>query len=106
LFVNVAAPAGELRAEVLDVDGTPIAPYTSAACIPVRGDSTCARVVWTAAADLAQVSNRPVRFKFSVKNGSLYAFWVSTDPNGASHGYVAAGGPGFTSDIDTIGRRS
>jgi hypothetical protein len=106
LFVNVAAPAGELRAEVLDVTGAPIAPFTAAACVPVRGDSTCARVVWTGRTDLAQVSERPVRFKFTVTNGSLYAFWVAADPNGASGGYVAAGGPGFTSDIDTVGRRT
>jgi hypothetical protein len=103
LFVNIAAPGGELRAELLDVDGNTIAPYSSATCVPVRGDSTCARVVWTSAADLASVANRPVRFKFTVTNGSLYAFWVSADPNGASRGYVAAGGPGFTSDIDTVG---
>jgi len=106
LFVNVAAPAGELRAEVLDVDGNTLAPYSNSACIPVRGDSTCARVAWTGAADLASVANRPVRFKFTVTNGSLYAFWVSADPNGASRGYVAAGGPGFTSDIDTVGKRA
>ena len=106
LFVNFAAPAGELRAEVLDVNGAPIAPFTAAACVPVRGDSTCARVVWTGRTDLAQVSERPVRFKFTVTNGSLYAFWVAADPNGASGGYVAAGGPGFTSDIDTVGLRA
>ena len=103
LFVNVAAPAGELRAEVLDADGNTLAPYSSAACVPVRGNSTCAHVAWTGAADLASVSNRPVRFKFTVTNGSLYAFWVSADSNGASCGYVAAGGPGFTSDIDIVG---
>jgi hypothetical protein len=100
LFVNLAAPAGELRVEVLDVDGNTIAPYTSATCIPVHGDSTSAHVVWTGAADLASVSNRSVRFKFTVANGSLYAFWVSADANGASRGYVAAGGPGFSGLID------
>jgi len=106
LFVNIAAPAGELRAEVLDVNGSPIAPYTSASCVPARGDSTCARVVWTNAHDLSAVANRPVRFKFTVTNGSLYAFWVSADASGASRGYVAAGGPGFTGDTDTVGRET
>jgi len=100
LFVNLAAPAGELRVEVLDVDGNTIAPYTSATCIPVHGDSTSAHVAWTGAADLAALSNRTVRFKFTVVNGSLYAFWVSADASGASRGYVAAGGPGFSSPID------
>ena len=105
LFVNVSAPAGELRVELLDADGKTIAPYTSAACIPVRGDSTCARVSWSGASDVAALANRPVRFRFQVTSGALYAFWVSPDATGASHGYVAAGGPGFTGPTDTVGRR-
>ena len=36
-------------------------------------------------------------------NGSLYSFWVSGSSNGASNGYVAANGPGFTTDTDTVG---
>jgi hypothetical protein len=105
LFVNLAAPAGELHVEVLDVNGTTIAPYSSVACVPVRGDSTCARVTWNNTPDLAPLVNRPVRFRFSVANGALYAFWVSSDPNGASNGYVAAGGPSFTGLTDTVGHR-
>ncbi len=34
---------------------------------------------------------------------SPYSFWVSLDKTGASHGYVAAGGPGFDGPIDTLG---
>jgi hypothetical protein len=33
-------------------------------------------------------------------------FWISPDDSGASHGYVAAGGPGFTSNVDTVGNRT
>jgi hypothetical protein len=33
--------------------------------------------------------------RFSVRNGSLYSFWVSRDGLGRSGGYVAAGGPAF-----------
>jgi len=104
LFVNAAAPAGELRVEVLDEAGKTIAPYTAAACVPVRGDSTCARVAWSGAPDLSALAHRPVRFRFQLTNGALYAFWVSTDTTGASHGYVAAGGPGFTGPTDAVGR--
>jgi hypothetical protein len=106
LFVNIAAPAGELRVEVLDVAGNPISPYTSASCMPLRGDNTCARVEWTGGPDITALANRPVRFKFHMTNGALYAFWVSGDANGASRGFVAAGGPGFTSPVDTVGRSS
>jgi hypothetical protein len=105
LFVNLAAASGDLRVEVLDDAGKTIAPFSEAACVPVRGNSTSARVIWTGAPDLAALANRPVRFKFHVTNGSLYAFWVSADPTGASRGYVAAGGPGFTGPTDTVGRR-
>ena len=105
LFVNLAAPAGELRVDVLDAAGNTIAPYTAATCVPVRGDSTSARVVWTGAPDLAALANRPVRFRFHVTNGAMYAFWVSPETTGASHGYVAAGGPGFTGPIDTVGHQ-
>ena len=105
LFVNLAAPAGDLRVEVLDAAGNTIAPYTAATCVPVRGDSTSVRVVWSGAQDLAALANRPVRFRFQLTNGALYAFWVSAETTGASHGYVAAGGPGFTGPVDTVGRR-
>ena len=44
--------------------------------------------------------------RFHLKNGSLYAFWVSPDESGASHGYVGAGGPGFTGPRDTVGRNA
>jgi hypothetical protein len=36
-----------------------------------------------------------VKFRFHVAGGSLYAFWVTPDENGASYGYVGAGGPAF-----------
>ena len=103
LFVNVAASSGDLRVEALDVSGATIAPYTAAACMPVRGDSTCAQVTWNGAADLSPLAGRAVRFKFHLANGALYAFWVSPDASGASHGFAAAGGPGFTTTTDTVG---
>ncbi len=103
LFVNVAASSGDLRVEALDVSGAAIAPYTAAACVPIRGDSTCAQVTWNGAADLSPLAGRAVRFRFHLTSGALYAFWVSPDASGASHGYVAAGGPGFTTTTDTVG---
>jgi len=103
LFVNVDAPDGQLRVEVLDKVGRAIEPFTRDACRPLSCDKTLARVTWQGAGDLARVSDRPVRFRFHLRRGKLYAFWVSPDTTGASHGYVAAGGPGFTGPMDTIG---
>ncbi len=103
LFVNVAAPQGELRVEALDREGRPAAPFTRENCDAIRADKTLQLVKWRGADDLSSLAGRPVKFRFHLKNGSLYSFWVSPDESGASHGYVAAGGPGFTGPADTVG---
>jgi hypothetical protein len=105
LFVNVAAERGELRAEVLDRDGRAVAGLTRDDCVPVRGDSTRAAVTWKGA-DLARLAGQAVRFRFHLRNGALYAFWVSPEETGASHGYVAADGPGLTGPTDTVGAKA
>lgn len=103
LFVNVDCPQGELKAEVLAKDGKVIQPFTAANCNALSCDKTLARVTWKPGRDLSSLAGKPVRFRFHLQGGSLYAFWVSPGPSGASHGYVAAGGPGLTGPTDTIG---
>ena len=102
LFVN-ADLKGELRAEVLNPNGEMIPPFSRDNCNPVSGDKTLLSVTWKGAGDLSAVSGKPVRFRFYIRKGSLFSFWVSPDTSGASHGYVAAGGPGFTGTTDTVG---
>lgn len=104
LFANIDAPRGSLSAEVLDADGQPIEPFTFANCQPIQGDTTLSQIRWKGDADLAKLAGQPVRFRFKVENGKLYSFWVSRDESGRSDGYVAGGGPGFTSNIDTVGK--
>jgi hypothetical protein len=104
LFVNVLCPRGELKVEVLDKDGEVIEPFTLENCEPIAADKTLVQVNWEGNKDLADLAGKPVRFKFYLENGSLYSFWVSPDESGASHGYVGAGGPGFTGPTDTIGQ--
>jgi hypothetical protein len=103
LFVNVASESGELRVEALDSHGNVIAPFFSVECLPIRSDNTIQEVRWKNAEDLSTLADRPVRFRFHLRDGSLYSFWVSPDRSGASHGYVAAGGPGFSGPVDTVG---
>ncbi|MBM4034431.1 MAG: hypothetical protein FJ291_22015 [Planctomycetes bacterium] len=118
LFVNLACPKGDFRAEVLGADGKPIAPFTRENCTvggaSLPRDSTCLPVTWKGADDLSALvggaslprdSRKPIRFRFHLRSGSLYAFWVSPDKTGASHGYTAAGGPGLPGPTDTIGTR-
>ena len=80
-----------------------IEPFTRDACTAVRTNSTRHRVQWEGAEDLSHLVGRPVRFRFYLRGGRLYSFWVSPDESGASYGYVAAGGPGLTGPRDTVG---
>jgi Carbohydrate esterase, sialic acid-specific acetylesterase len=103
LFVNANTAKGALRAEICDESGAPIAPFTLDNCQPLSSDSTLAQIGWNGGDDLSSLAGKPVRIRFRVKDGSLYAFWVSRDQTGRSDGYVAAGGPGYTSLVDTVG---
>jgi hypothetical protein len=93
-----------LQAEILDEQDQVIQPFTRANCVAVSEDKTLLPVTWNGAADLSALSGKPVKFRFYLRNGSLYSFWVSPDASGASHGYIAGGGPGFTGPTDTVGR--
>ena len=104
LFVNVDCPGGELKAEVLDKAGKAIEPFTRENCKAVSCDKTLVGVSWKGGKDLSALAGKPVRLRFHLSGGSLYSFWVSPDASGASHGYVAAGGPGFSGPTDTVGR--
>jgi hypothetical protein len=98
LFVNTDV-VGELRVEVLDTGGQPIAPFTRENCRPVRGDSTRAALSWNSGS-LAQLSGRTVKLRFWLEQGRLYAFWISRWPTGESGGATAAGGPEFAGTFD------
>jgi len=105
LFVNVAAAKGELRAELLDAGGNPLPPFTRDNCEAMTLDSTRAEVRWKGVSDLSAHAGKPVRLRFHLRGGSLYSFWISPDASGASHGYLAAGGPGHAGTRDTEGAK-
>lgn len=105
LFVNASAAEGELRAEALDQAGQVIAPFTAENCEPIRADITRAEIRWKGAEDLSAIAGKLVRFRFTLRKGEIYAFWVSSDRNGASGGYIAAGGPSFDGPTDNTGSR-
>jgi hypothetical protein len=103
LFVNVQDPQGRLQVEITDANGNVIAPFTRQNSVVLSVDKTLQEVTWNGVSDLSSLANQPVKVRFYLTNGELYSFWVSADASGASHGYVAAGGPGFTGNIDTVG---
>lgn len=63
-------------------------------------DSTKQRLAWKGTDDLSALTGKSVRFRFHLTNTQLYALWVSAKNNGASVGYVAAGGPEFVGPKD------
>jgi hypothetical protein len=73
--------------------------------VPVRANKTLQGVRWKGVDDLGRLAGKTVILRFGLQNGKLYSFWVSPDSSGASHGYVAAGGPGFAGITDTLGNR-
>jgi len=106
LFVNVDTRGGELQVEVLDEKFKPIRSFTRENCNIISSNSTIQEINWKKKSDLALLKGRKVRFKFYLKKGSLYSFWVTPDKLGASYGYVAAGGPGLIGNKDTEGKRA
>ena len=103
LFVNTAASDGELRVEILGEDDKPLGPYTREGCVPVSTDTTRTRVQWQEADSVTDLAGHTIRFRFHLRNGALFSFWVSPSESGASNGYLAAGGPGLTGHTDTAG---
>lgn len=106
MFVNVNCPAGELKVEILDKNNKVIDGFSADKCKAVTIDSTIQQVEWNSISDLSSLAGEEVRFRFKLKNGDLYAFWVSPSTNGESNGYVAGGGPGYTSNKDTEGKKA
>jgi predicted neuraminidase len=88
-FVNLR---GSLQVEMLDSAGKVIEVSKV-----VSGDATRLRVPLE---QLGSVAGKPVQFRFKLLEGSLFSFWVTRDREGASFGYVGAGGPGFAGTKD------
>lgn len=90
LFVNANTPGDALTVECLDEDGKVISGFERQSCQAFSGNSTCAEVRWQHA-NLGSLAGRPVRFRFHLDRGDIYAFWVTDSAIGDSHGYHAAG---------------
>lgn len=106
LFVNVDCPKGVLRAELLDEKENVIPGFSAQECRPLSVNSTITQIKWKNNKDIPTQNNTPIRIKFHLTNGELYSFWVSKDESGASNGYNAAGGPGFSGSIDVEGKNA
>jgi hypothetical protein len=106
MFVNVDDKKGQLQIEVLDENYRIIKPFDRENCRIISVNNTIQEITWKKGNDLAVLKGKKVRFKFYLKNGSLYSFWVTPDKLGASYGYAGAGGPGLNGNKDTEGKRA
>ena len=70
LFVNVDTIKGELRVETLDRNGKVLA-----ASAPMKGDLPREQVIWKTG-NLAALNGKVVSMRFSLRNASLYSYWV------------------------------
>lgn len=77
LHLNALARPGSIRVEVLDLDGAPIAGFTSEDVQPVEEtDSLDATVAWNGDHTLAELSGTAIRLRFHIQGARLYSFWV------------------------------
>jgi len=78
LVVNVRAPQGELKAELVDDSGRPVSGFALADCVPVGGDGVELPVRWKGGRDLKELAGKPVRVRFQLTDASLYSFRFQT----------------------------
>jgi hypothetical protein len=76
LYVNAAAQAGTLKAELLDAaTGEVIPGYSLTDSVALKGDSVCAKLQWRSMADLSWLAGKSVKIRFSAQNADIYSFW-------------------------------
>jgi hypothetical protein len=73
LRINALANEGQIRAELLDINGKPIAGRDLAASQSYSGDALDARLRWKGDNNQGYVG-MPVRIRFDLKNAKLYSF--------------------------------
>ena len=70
LLVNVDAPKGELRVELLNGDGNVVAKSK-----PLTGDLLREPVKW-AKGDIAGLKDQTASLRFTLRNGQFYSYWL------------------------------
>ncbi len=77
LTLNVEAPKGTVRVQVLDERGRAVSGFAFADCKPVVGDGLDLPVRWRRS--LARIGARPVRLEFSLRDARLFALGLATE---------------------------
>lgn len=88
LFVN-AEVNGAFQVEILSNKGRVLKQST----LYPAFNSTKKRIL-----DVSRFSGKKVQLRFTLRDGDLYAFWISPWKSGESLGFTAGGGPGLSPD--------
>ena len=99
LFVNIDAPNGSLKAEILDENGNVFDGFSLDDCQGVSGNKTKIEVKWNRG-NIKLLAGKIVRFRFVLEHAQFYSFWVSPSSRGESNGFVAGGGPDYSGPQD------
>lgn len=76
VFLNLDAPRGHARIEMLDADGNPLAGLSGDEAATVTGNDIRQPVCWQATDRLNSLVGQTVRLRFHLLQCSLYAFWM------------------------------
>jgi hypothetical protein len=76
LVVNASTSGGkgELRVEILHADGRPVAGYSAADCLPLRGDGVRQAVTWRERKDVAELAGKALQLRIVLKDAAAYGF--------------------------------
>jgi hypothetical protein len=73
LELNCCATGGNLRVEMQDAGGQPLANFALSDCLPITGDDIACTVKWKSGSDLSSLAGKPVRLRFVLDHADLYA---------------------------------
>jgi len=75
LAVNFAtSAAGGLRVQIEDAQGRPLSGWSLADCPVIYGDRIDHLVKWQRGRDVGALAGKPIRLRFALQDGDLYAF--------------------------------
>ena len=75
LVINYStSAAGGIHVEIQDADGQPLKGYTQSDCHEIFGDEIQREVEWQSTGKVAELSSRPVRLRFILKDADLFSF--------------------------------
>ena len=76
LHLNANCRHGAIRVALLDGDGRTIPGYSFDDCLPIQADRIDLPVRWSNGSKLPDLTGKPVRLKFRLKNAKLFSFWI------------------------------